>query len=55
MAQLAEQQTQQINKSNLLDTKKEDRKVQAENMRLKKRIYELERELDGLKRFIGGM
>ena len=32
-----------------------DKKMQAENMRLKKRIYELERELDGLKRFIGGM
>lgn len=33
---------------------KEDRKVQAENMRLKKRIYELENELEIYKRFIGG-
>lgn len=32
---------------------KEDRKIQAENMRLKKRIYELERELANLKAFIG--
>lgn len=33
---------------------KEDRKVQAENMRLKKRIYELEKEIKQLKDFIGG-
>lgn len=32
---------------------KEERKVQAENMRLKKRIYELEREIEKLKSFIG--
>lgn len=32
---------------------KEDKKVQAENMRLKKRIYELEREIRYLKSFIG--
>lgn len=32
---------------------KEDRKVQAENMRLKKRIYELEEEIKRLKSFIG--
>ena len=32
---------------------KEDKKVQAENMRLKKRIYELEREIAYLKSFIG--
>lgn len=32
---------------------KEERKVQAENMRLKKRIYELEREIRYLKSFIG--
>ena len=40
----AQQQQQQI---------KEDRKVQAENMRLKKRIYELEEEVQRLKYFIG--
>ena len=39
-----QQQQQQI---------KEDRKVQAENMRLKKRIYELEEEVQRLKSFIG--
>ena len=33
---------------------KEDRKVQAENMRLKKYIYELEKEIKHLKAFIGG-
>lgn len=32
-----------------------DKKIQAENMRLKKQIYELERELNNLKRFIGGI
>lgn len=32
-----------------------DKKLQAENMKLKKKIYELERELDNLKNFIGGM
>lgn len=32
---------------------KEERKVQAENMRLKKRIYELEEEIKRLKSFIG--
>ena len=32
-----------------------DKKMQAENMRLKKKIYELEREVDSLKRFIGGV
>lgn len=32
---------------------KEDRKVQAENMRLKKHIYELEEEIKRLKSFIG--
>lgn len=44
--QLQDQQSQQL---------KEDRKVQAENMRLKKQIYELEREVNDLKRFIGGV
>lgn len=41
-----------------LDTQeqiKEDRKVQAENMRLKKQIKQLEEELANLKQFIGGM
>lgn len=32
---------------------KEDRKVQAENMRLKKRLHELEKEIENLKLFIG--
>lgn len=36
------------------ETLKEDRKVQAENMRLKKRLYEVEKELKQLKDFIGG-
>lgn len=36
------------------EDKKQDKKVQAENMRLKKYIYQLEKELDDLKRFIGG-
>ena len=31
-----------------------DKKMQAENMRLKKKIYELEGIIDELKRFIGG-
>ena len=34
---------------------KEDRKVQAENMRLKKQIKQLEEEIARLKQFIGGM
>lgn len=38
---------------NQTPTLKEERKVQAENMRLKKRIYELEREIEKLKSFIG--
>lgn len=38
---------------NQTQTLKEERKVQAENMRLKKRIYELEREIEKLKSFIG--
>lgn len=41
-----------------LDTQeqiKEDRKVQAENMRLKKQIKHLEEELAKLKQFIGGI
>lgn len=33
---------------------KEDRKVQAENMRLKKYIIALEKELAELKKFLGG-
>lgn len=33
---------------------KEDRKVQAENMRLKKYIKGLEKELEDLKRFVRG-
>lgn len=33
----------------------EDRKVQAENMRLKKQIKALQKEIEELKRFIGGM
>lgn len=33
----------------------EGRKVQAENMRLKKRVMQLEQENTDLKRFIGGM
>lgn len=45
--QLQNQQTQHQPQS------KEDKKVQAENMRLKKRIYELEREIEYLKSFIG--
>lgn len=32
----------------------EDRKVHAENMRLKKYIKQLEEELDALKKFVGG-
>lgn len=32
----------------------ENRKVQAENMRLKKRILQLEKENRELKKFIGG-
>ena len=32
---------------------KEERKVHAENMRLKKRIYELEKELKIYKNFLG--
>ena len=32
---------------------KQERRVHAENMRLKKRVYELERELDILKNFLG--
>lgn len=34
---------------------KEDRKVQAENMRLRKHIKQLEEELSALKRFLGGV
>lgn len=34
---------------------KEDRKVQAENMRLKKQIKALELEIEGYKKFIGGL
>ena len=33
---------------------KEDRKVQAENMRLKKYIKELEKEIERLNRYLGG-
>lgn len=33
----------------------EDRKVQAENMRLRKQIKALQKEIEELKRFIGGM
>lgn len=46
-----EQQTQQDQQLQI----KEERKVQAENMRLKKRIYELEEEIKRLKSFIGGV
>lgn len=35
------------------ETIKEDRKVQAENMRLKKHIKQLEEELSILKKFMG--
>lgn len=44
------QQVQQ-NKS---ETIKEDRKVQAENMRLKKYIKELEKEIQRLNNYLGG-
>lgn len=47
--QLSAQQPSKSNSTN------ENKKVQAENMRLKKHIYELEREIDSLRRFIGGM
>lgn len=46
-----EQQTQ-ISQS---ETIKEDRKVQAENMRLKKYIKELEEKNAALIKFIGGV
>lgn len=36
-------------------TVSEDRKVQAENMRLRKQIKALQKEIEELKRFIGGM
>lgn len=45
-----EQQIPQLDQQSQL---KEDRKVQAENMRLKKRIYELEDEIAILKSFLG--
>lgn len=38
----------------LIDQPPQYKKVQAENMRLKKRIYELEKENEALKLFIGG-
>lgn len=36
-------------------TVSEDRKVQAENMRLRKQIKALQKEIEELKRFIGGV
>ena len=45
---------EQLPLQNLSETIKEDRKVQAENMRLKKYIKELEKEIEHLKKFIGG-
>ena len=35
-------------------SEKDDKKVHAENMRLKKYIYALEREIEALKKFVGG-
>lgn len=32
---------------------KQERKVHAENMRLKKKVYELQREIEILKSFLG--
>ena len=37
-----------------METPNEDKKVQAENMRLKKQIKALQKELEILKAFIGG-
>lgn len=45
----AQQQDQQLLQN------KENKKVHAENMRLKKYIYELERTIKDLKKFIGGV
>ena len=52
---MEQEQTQLILEPNQSKPIKEEKKVQAENMRLKKQIYELEKEIESLKRFIGGI